>query len=67
MYGHVEIRTFIRAFYTTFVNCITWPTIDKWFSKRGNWNKLYLAVGAKDGTSHKLLRPMDKPQHQFYS
>jgi hypothetical protein len=31
-YEHVEIRTFIRAFYTTVVNYMTWPTMDQWFS-----------------------------------
>jgi hypothetical protein len=56
------LYTFIRAFYTTFVNYITWLTIDQWINKRGDWDALCPAFGAIDGTSHEILRPMDKPQ-----
>ncbi|XP_060551175.1 uncharacterized protein LOC132712764 [Ruditapes philippinarum] len=60
-YVHVEIRIMIRTFYAAFSHYITWPTIDQWLSKRGDWDKLYPAVGAIDGTSHEILRPMNVP------
>ena len=31
------------------------------------WEKLADAVGAIDGTSHEIYRPMNEPQQQFYS
>ena len=31
------------------------------------WEKLANAVGATDGTSHEIYRPIIEPQQQFYS
>jgi hypothetical protein len=34
---------------------------------RGGWSGIPVAVGAIDGTSHKLQRPRTEPQEQYYS
>ena len=46
---------------------IKWPSLREWQNFRGNWENLADAVGAIDGTSHEIYRPMNEPQQQFYS
>ena len=44
---------------------IKWPSLREWQNFRGNWEKLADAVGAIDGTSHEIYRPMNEPQQQL--
>ena len=46
---------------------LTWPTEDEWLLKCGDLEGLYPAVGAIDGTSHQIFKPMTDPQQLFYS
>lgn len=46
---------------------MTWPTINEWRDLRNNWPEIPMAVGAIDGTSHEIYRPMTEPQQMYYS
>ena len=46
---------------------LSWPTIEEWRQQRGKWTKIESAVGAKDGTCHKIYRPIVEQQGEFYS
>ena len=63
----VEIRKMIDIFYQKMEHYLKWPTEDEWLLKRGDWEGLYPAVGAIDGTSHQIFKPMTDPQQLFYS
>jgi len=45
---------------------LEWPTITEWENFRNQWPKLPMAVGAIDGTSHEVYRPVHG-QRQYYS
>ena len=36
---------------------LVWPTEEDWRSMLGVWTKLPMAVGAIDGSSHRIYRP----------
>ena len=44
---------------------LQWPNLREWQSFRGNWPTTALAVGAIDGKSHEINRPVNN-QEQFY-
>jgi hypothetical protein len=46
---------------------VQWHSERHWRNLRGNWSTAPNAVGAIDGTSHRILRPSTEPQHEFYS
>lgn len=46
---------------------ITWPTRREWRQMKGNWSALPDAVGAIDGTSHRIYRPSSEEQRDYYS
>ena len=63
----VKISKMIDKFFQKMEHYLTWPTEDEWLLKRGDWEGLYPAVGAIDGTSHQIFKPMTIPQQLFYS
>ena len=63
----VEIRKMIDVFYQKMEHFLTRPNEDDWLLKRCDWKGLYPAVGATDGTSHQIFKPMTDPQQLFYS
>ena len=42
-------------------------TLREWWGFRGNWEKIADAVGAIDGTSNEIYRPITEPQEKVYS
>ena len=46
---------------------IIWPTLDQWAALQGRWPKIPSALGAIDGTSHRILRPRSDDQTSVYS
>lgn len=64
---HVEIRRMISLCHEKLGHYITWPSVDEWRAKRGHWDNLFPAVGAIDGTSHEVRRPLNEPQGHYYS
>lgn len=63
---HKAIHEMWQILHQHFRTLITWPSIDKWESMRGCWSELEEAVGAIDGTSHRIYRPTEN-QALFYS
>ena len=45
---------------------LTWPMDEDWRSRQGIWTKLSMAVGAIDGSSHRIYRPEVEPQELYY-
>ena len=62
-----EISELIPILFTNMKSYIKWPTFNEWQAFRGKWHKIPDAVGAIDGTSHEIYRPLTEPQEQFYS
>ena len=46
---------------------LVWPTVAEWRAMRETWAKLPSAVGAIDGTFHRIYRPEVEPQELYYS
>jgi hypothetical protein len=61
-----QIWNMVSFLDTALEQYLQWPTVDEWSNLRGNWNKIPVAVGAIDGTSHEIYRPKED-QEQFYS
>ncbi|CAG2210778.1 unnamed protein product [Mytilus edulis] len=57
----------IPIFEETYSRLIHWPSLDEWQDLQGGWGKLPFAVGAIDGTSTEIYRPITEPQEQYYS
>ncbi|CAG2248292.1 unnamed protein product [Mytilus edulis] len=62
-----EIHACIPIFEETYSRLIHWPSLDEWQDLQGGWGKLPFAVGAIDGTSTEIYRPITEPQEQYYS
>ncbi|CAG2205556.1 unnamed protein product [Mytilus edulis] len=62
-----EIHACIPIFEETYSRLIYWPSLDEWQDLQGGWGKLPFAVGAIDGTSTEIYRPITEPQEQYYS
>lgn len=62
-----EIKCMTPIFHNLFASLVTWPSIPEWQSMRNNWPNLPTAVGAIDGTSTEIYRPMIEPQQHYYS
>ncbi|VDI35805.1 Hypothetical predicted protein [Mytilus galloprovincialis] len=62
-----EIHDCIPIFEETYSSLIYWPSLDEWQELQGGWGKLPFAVGAIDGTSTEIYRPITEPQEQYYS
>ena len=45
---------------------LTWPMNEDWRSRQGIWTKLSMAVGAIDGSSHRICRPEVEQQELYY-
>ena len=63
----VEIRTMCTCFESKISSYIRWPSVQEWSAMRGIWEKIPSAVGAVDGTSHRINRPQNEPQEQYFS
>ena len=61
------IMELIPFLFDTLKCYIRWPSVREWRNLRGTWEKINDAVGAIDGTSHEIYRPLNEPQEQFYS
>ena len=62
-----EIKNLLNIFERRLSIYVSWPTIDEWLEHCGDWKDIKVAVGAIDGTSHKIYRPGIEPQEQYYS
>ena len=62
-----EIRWMYQPFENKIKCFVKWPSLQEWREKHGNWSKIPCAVGAIDGTSHRINRPRTEPQEQYYS
>ena len=62
-----DIRNLIPIFFETLQHLVDWPAVAEWREMAGGWTKLPMAVGAIDGTSHRIYRPEIEPQEQYYS
>ena len=62
-----QIRWLYKPFQNKIIGFVQWPTIEEWRDYQGHWTKIPSAVGAIDGTSHKINTPSTEPQEQFYS
>ena len=49
-----EIKYLVPILERTLSWYLSWPTIKEWRQRRGKWTKIESAVGAIDGTSHKI-------------
>lgn len=63
---HKAIHEIWPILHQHFKSIITWPSIEEWESMTGCWPELEEAVGAIDGTSHRIYRPTEN-QALFYS
>jgi DDE superfamily endonuclease/Helix-turn-helix of DDE superfamily endonuclease len=61
-----EIRQCLTILDDVLEGYLQWPSIQEWLSLRGAWRRIPMAVGAIDGTSHEIYRPVQN-QEQFYS
>ena len=52
-----EITSLLPVFYEKLDPFLVWPTEEDWRSMLGVWTKLPMAVGAIDGSSHRIYRP----------
>ena len=52
-----EISYILPLFCEQVKACLVWPTVAEWQVMRETWAKLPSAVGAIDGTSHRIYRP----------
>ena len=58
------VNSSIPVFDLHLSSYIQWPSFREWQELCGNWPKIHHAVGAVDGTSHKIYRP--KVNQQLY-
>ena len=61
-----EIDTMWPIMWEIIAGQVEWPGVDEWRSLQGVWEEIPSAVGAIDGTSHQIYRPVEH-QEQFYS
>lgn len=47
----------VQSFHQKLQYYIRWPTIQEWQAMEGIWKNIPFAVGAIDGTSHRIYRP----------
>ena len=52
-----EITSLLPVFCEKLDHFLVWPTEEDWRSMLGVWTKLPMAVGAIDGSSHRIYRP----------
>ena len=57
----------IPVLWRYFQSQVTWPTLAEWNAMRRAWPMFPNAVGCIDGTPHKIYRPEQEPQREFYS
>ena len=62
-----EIKWMFKPFEDKIIRFVKWPSLQEWRDKYGSWPKIKCAVGAIDGTSHRINRPSTEPQEQYYS
>lgn len=62
-----ELNKMRCIMWNIYANQIVWPSQQEWQSMRGHWSKLPDAVGAIDGTSHRIYRPGIEPQALYFS
>ena len=61
-----EITSLLPVICEKLDHFLTWPTEEDCLSRQGIWTKLPLAVGAIDGTSHRIYIPEVEPQELYY-
>ena len=61
-----EITSLLPVICEKLDHFLTWPAEKDWLSRQGIWTKLPLAVGAIDGTSHRIYIPEVEPQELYY-
>ncbi|PJE78094.1 hypothetical protein CI610_02977 [invertebrate metagenome] len=49
-----ELNAIRTIMWDIYADTIVWPTPQEWLDMRGNWSDLPDAVGAIDGTSHRI-------------
>ena len=64
---HDEINWGIPVICERFSRFVQWPSLNEWGEKSGTWEKLPMAVGAIDGTSTEIYRPLNEPQELYFS
>ena len=62
-----EVTNILPMFSDKLKSYVVWPTLEEWRNMRGTWPKIPSAVGAIDGTSHRIYRPKVEPQELYYS
>jgi hypothetical protein len=62
-----EIRALLPCFYLKLKRYVKWPSVQEWSDMMFLCNKIPMAVGAIDGTSHRIYRPKVEPLEQYYS
>ena len=62
-----EIKYLVPILERALSRSLSWPTIEEWRQQRGKWTKIESAVGATDGTSHKIYGQIVEQQAEFYS
>ena len=61
-----EITNMLSAVCEKSNRYLAWPTEEDWRSMHVTLTKLPMAVGAIDGTSHRIYRPEVEPQVCYY-
>ncbi|KAL4232432.1 hypothetical protein ACF0H5_007125 [Mactra antiquata] len=62
-----EINSMLPIVCNQLNTFIVWPSVREWHTLKGIWDKLPMAVGAIDGTSHRIYRPEVESQYLYYS
>ena len=62
-----EITWMFKPFEDKIIRFVKWPSLQEWRDKYGSWQNIKCAMGAIDGTSHRINRPSTEPQEQYYS
>jgi len=65
-YVECEIQRCVPLFDGALSTFVQWPSVEEWQAMRGRWPKITDAVGAIDGTSHEIYRPIDN-EREFFS